>query len=80
MSIENALAAPLHSQIAQLEHKIPLTQIGRAVARSGINPGSGSAEGGQPSAEVRGVPEKTLFPLLRAAAGGEKDLATALPR
>ncbi|HXR65399.1 MAG TPA: hypothetical protein VN729_05725, partial [Ktedonobacteraceae bacterium] len=47
-------------------------------ARSGINPGSGSAEGGQPSAGVRGVPEKTLFPLLRAAAGGEKDLATAL--
>jgi len=31
-------------------------------------------------AGVRGVPEKTLFPLLRAAAGGEKDLATALVR
>jgi len=33
----------------------------RAVARSGRKPGSGSAEGGEPSAGARGVPAKTLF-------------------
>jgi hypothetical protein len=39
---------------------------------------SGSAEGGEPSAGARGVPENPLFLLLRASAGGERDLATAL--